>query len=158
MTPTAPVRSSHARLPNALPAALLALLSLLSLGSAAPLAAQSALPHAGPTAPPRTTERSPASRRASLDDGWRIQSSAHVTGTGATIARTDFDTHGWHAATLPATVLAALVADSVYENPYFGMNLRRIPGTTYPIGNNFSHLEMSAGSPFAVPWWYRKTF
>jgi exo-1,4-beta-D-glucosaminidase len=35
------------------------------------------------------------------------------------------------------------------------MNLRKIPGTVYDIGANFSNLEMPADSPFAVPWWYR---
>src|SRR5581483_2540413 len=46
----------------------------------------------------------------------------------------------------------------VYPDPYFGKNLRSIPGTTYPIGKNFSNLPMPANSPFAVPWWYRTEF
>ncbi len=48
--------------------------------------------------------------------------------------------------------------DKVYPDPYFGMNLRSIPGTTYPIGDNFSNIPMPPGSPFRGSWWYRTRF
>jgi exo-1,4-beta-D-glucosaminidase len=38
------------------------------------------------------------------------------------------------------------------------MNLRQIPGTSYPMGENFSNMPMPPGSPFAVSWWYRTEF
>src|SRR3954467_4384132 len=38
------------------------------------------------------------------------------------------------------------------------MNLRDLPGTTFKIGANFVHTPMDPQSPYAVPWWYRKTF
>ena len=59
---------------------------------------------------------------------------------------------------MPTTVVSALVADGTFPDPYYGMNLRKIPGTTYTIGTNFSNVEMPADSPFAVPWWYRTEF
>ncbi|HEV2288788.1 MAG TPA: glycoside hydrolase family 2 protein [Candidatus Acidoferrales bacterium] len=59
---------------------------------------------------------------------------------------------------MPSTVLAALVADKTYPDPYFGMNLRKIPGTTYPIGTIFAKQAMPKDSPFACSWWYRKEF
>jgi exo-1,4-beta-D-glucosaminidase len=43
-------------------------------------------------------------------------------------------------------------------DPFFGMNLRQFPGMGYPIGANFSNIPMPPDSPFAVSWWYRKTF
>src|SRR5439155_24646644 len=55
-------------------------------------------------------------------------------------------------------VFAALVANKVYPDPYVGMNLRRVPGMTYPIGRNFANLPMADSSPYHVPWWFRKTF
>jgi exo-1,4-beta-D-glucosaminidase len=55
-------------------------------------------------------------------------------------------------------VVAALVADGTYPDPDFGMNLRKIPGTTYPIGANFANLPMPKSSPFACSWWYRTEF
>ena len=65
---------------------------------------------------------------------------------------------GWHRAELPSTVLNALVHDGTYPDPYFGMNLRSIPGATYPIGMNFSNSVMPADSPFSKSWWYRTEF
>jgi len=47
-------------------------------------------------------------------------------------------------------VVAALVADKTYPDPYYGKNLRDIPGTIYPIGKNFSLLAMPKDSPFAA--------
>lgn len=93
-----------------------------------------------------------------LQQGWAIQSSAKVPQSGDVISTSQFKPEGWYAAKVPTTVLAALVADHVYPDPYFGMNLRSIPGADYPMGGNFANLEMPADSPFKVPWWYRIEF
>ena len=55
-------------------------------------------------------------------------------------------------------MVAALVADKTFPDPYFGDNLRSIPGTTYPIGKMFSVLSMPKDSPFRCSWWYRTEF
>jgi len=96
-----------------------------------------------------------ADLRLELREGWTIQSSAKVTAGGEAVSQPGFATAGWHRATVPTTVVSALVADGTYPDPYYGMNLRKIPGTTYAVGKNFSNIEMPADSPFAVPWWYR---
>ena len=96
--------------------------------------------------------------RLPLDQGWAIQSSARVTGAGQALSQPGYAVTGWYSAMMPSTVLATLVRHGVYANPDFGMNLRQIPGTAYPIGQNFSNLPMPPGSPFAVPWWYRTEF
>ena len=96
--------------------------------------------------------------RLNLANGWSLQSSARVPQQGSAISKESFKPSGWYETDVPATVLAALVKNNVYRHPYFGMNLRSIPGTTYPIGQNFSNLPMPAGSPFKVPWWYRTSF
>src|SRR5208282_3309314 len=57
-----------------------------------------------------------------------------------------------------STVVASLVADKTYPDPAFGVNLRSIPGATYPIGANFSLLPMPKDSPFGCSWWYRTEF
>jgi exo-1,4-beta-D-glucosaminidase len=93
-----------------------------------------------------------------LSDGWTVESSCKVRTTGAQISVFGFPTDRWHATKVPSTVLAALVADRTYPDPYFGMNLRSIPGTTYPIGKNFSPLPMPKDSPFRCSWWYRTEF
>jgi exo-1,4-beta-D-glucosaminidase len=93
-----------------------------------------------------------------LRENWFIQSSAEVRSDGATISRANFSTRGWYPATLPSTVLSALVEDKVYPDPYVGMNLRSIPGTTYPIFEDFSNIQMPPSSPFRQSWWYRTEF
>ena len=87
-----------------------------------------------------------------------LQSSCQVKARGEAISTPGFPTAGWHGATVPSAVVAALVADKSYPDPDFGMNLRSIPGTTYPIGVNFATLPMPKDSPFRCSWWYRTEF
>jgi len=93
-----------------------------------------------------------------LDRDWVIQSSAKIADTGAAISVAGYKPSAWYPTTVPMTVMGALVANNVYPDPMFGMNLRAVPGVAYPIGNNFSKLPMPADSPFHVPWWYRTEF
>ncbi|MFZ0582964.1 MAG: sugar-binding domain-containing protein [Candidatus Acidiferrales bacterium] len=96
--------------------------------------------------------------KVTLQSGWRLQSSCQFSATGDQISATGFKTDGWHSTDVPSTVVAALVADKTYPDPYYAMNLRDIPGTTYPIGKNFSLLPMPQDSPFRCSWWYRTEF
>jgi len=93
-----------------------------------------------------------------LREGWSLQSSTEVTASGAEISTASYANSGWYRATIPSTVVAALVRQRVYADPYVGMNLRAIPGTTYQVGYNFSNVAMPPGSPFRVPWWFRTEF
>ncbi len=108
--------------------------SLLALGCAAGLCAQE-----------------PEALR--LSGNWLLQSSAQVSQTGEAISRAGFQPAGWYPATVPTTVLAALVANEVYPDPYFGLNLKKIPG--YREGR---WVVMPQGSPFRPSWWYRTEF
>jgi len=96
--------------------------------------------------------------RTFLTDGWSLQSSAKIQGGGQVISTTAFQPDDWHKATAPSTVVGCLVEDGVYTDPFFGMNLRSLPGMDYSIGANFSNEEMSPGSPYKVSWWYRREF
>jgi len=93
-----------------------------------------------------------------LRKNWRLQSSAKVKESGALIASPGSKTADWYPTTVPSTVLASLIDNKVYPDPYFGMNLRSIPGTTYPIGAKFANLPMPEDSPFRGSWWYRTQF
>ncbi len=93
-----------------------------------------------------------------LRQGWKLQSSAKVDQKGAAISQAGFAATSWREVSVPTTVVAAMVKDKVYPDPDFGMNLRSFPGTSYPIGANFSDVPMAQDSPFIVPWWYRKEF
>jgi len=76
-----------------------------------------------------------------LREGWLIRSSAEIDSRGESISRPGFDTKGWIAASVPSTVLAALVESGRYPDPYTGMNLKTVPR-----------------EPFLSPWWYRTEF
>jgi exo-1,4-beta-D-glucosaminidase len=93
-----------------------------------------------------------------LRQGWAIQSSDAVRATGDAISKPSFPARDWYAATVPSTVLSALVEDRVYPDPYTGMNLRSLPGVQYPIAANFSNIQMPPESPFRHSWWYRTDF
>jgi hypothetical protein len=86
-----------------------------------------------------------------LRENWKIQSSAKVQAGGDVLSSTQFTPKAWYPTSVPTTVLNALIENKVYPDPYFGMNLRSIPGTQYPIGENFSNLPMPPDSPFRVP-------
>ena len=100
----------------------------------------------------------PAQEQLTLHDGWMIQSSAKAGTDGAVISAPAYRPTDWYRATVPSTVVGALVEDGVYPDPFFRMNLRDLPGTTFKIGANFVHTAMDPQSPYAVPWWYRTGF
>ncbi|HVR64863.1 MAG TPA: hypothetical protein VMU50_23355, partial [Polyangia bacterium] len=56
---------------------------------------------------------------------------------------------------LPATILGALVGAGEIIDPYYGANLRKIPGQG-PPAKNFSNFPMPEDSPFRHAWWFRK--
>ena len=58
--------------------------------------------------------------RVLLEKNWKIQSSCEVKASGEEISTPSFSTAGWHAAEVPTTVVAALVADKTYPDPFVG--------------------------------------
>jgi exo-1,4-beta-D-glucosaminidase len=99
-----------------------------------------------------------ASSAVTLGKGWAIQASSEVRETGDAISTPGFPSRDWYPASVPSTVLGALVQDRVYPDPYTGTNLRSIPGTSYPVFTNFSEVMMPPDSPFRGSWWYRTEF
>ncbi len=93
-----------------------------------------------------------------LSENWRIQSSCKVEAGGQEISTPGFRTDGWHKASVPTTVVAALVADGTYPDPYFGMNLKSLPGMDYSSASFFANQSMPADSPFRCSWWFRTEF
>ena len=97
-----------------------------------------------------------------LRDGWRLQTSVLAGENGEPISRPDFKTDGWYAASVPTTVLNALVRNSVYPDPYVGMNNMRIPDASDEFNREyglakFSHLP-GGRNPWSDPWWFRTSF
>lgn len=88
-----------------------------------------------------------------LKDNWTIQSSEKISADGNAISSLPFNTEGWYPTSVPTTVLAALIENKVYPDPYYGTNFESIDGyyTGFDMG-------MPDDSPFRVPWWYRTKF
>jgi exo-1,4-beta-D-glucosaminidase len=103
-------------------------------------------------------QSSPPANKLPLSEHWSLQSSCKIDQKGEILSTPKFQPRGWYDVSVPTTVFAALVTHKVYPDPGFGMNLRSVPGVTYPIGANFSNIAMQQDSPYLVPWWYRKEF
>ncbi|WEO99221.1 exo-beta-D-glucosaminidase [Streptomyces sp. FXJ1.172] len=73
--------------------------------------------------------------------GYAIQSSAKVTDSAAALSSPGYPATGWYPAGPRSTVLAALLADGVYADPFFSVDQQKIPK-----------------ADFQVPWWYRSDF
>jgi exo-1,4-beta-D-glucosaminidase len=76
-----------------------------------------------------------------LDEGWQIRSSAALSTGGDVLSKAGLDIEGWYPTAVPSTVLAVLVKNGVYKDPFFGKNLELIPT-----------------EQFQKAWWYRKEF
>jgi exo-1,4-beta-D-glucosaminidase len=96
--------------------------------------------------------------RIPLSQNWQIQSSCEVMAQGREISTSGFSAKGWHKASVPTTVVAALVADGTYPDPYFGMNFKSFPGMDYSSDSFFAKQSMPADSPFRCSWWFRTEF
>ena len=88
-----------------------------------------------------------------IKNDWHLQSSAVIKENAKTISSVGYDSENWHKIDIPKTVLAAVAEAGVYPDPYFGSNLKSIPG--YRDGR---WLAMLKDSPFYPNWWYRKSF
>jgi exo-1,4-beta-D-glucosaminidase len=99
------------------------------------------------------TRKTDTEEKLFLKDNWAIQSSSESGEDGEAISSTAYEPEEWYPTTVPATVLAVLVENGVYPDPYYGTNIESIPG--YITGRR---REMPEDSPFSVPWWYRTEF
>ncbi|MEU9211471.1 sugar-binding domain-containing protein [Streptomyces sp. NPDC048415] len=97
----------------------------------------------GPPAAPRArvTAVTSAAGSATALTGYAIQSSAKVSDSAAAVSSPGYPASGWYPAGSRSTVLAALLANGMYADPFHSTNLQRIPK-----------------ADFAVPWWYRSDF
>ncbi|MGW3031681.1 glycosyl hydrolase 2 galactose-binding domain-containing protein [Streptomyces sp. NPDC001178] len=99
-------------------------------------------PHARQAAPPdRVTRVSAAPGSATALTGYTIQSTAKVSDPPADISSPGYPATGWYPAGPRSTVLAALLANGVYADPFYSTNQQKIPK-----------------ADFQVPWWYRSDF
>ncbi|MFG1708134.1 glycoside hydrolase family 2 protein [Nonomuraea sp. M3C6] len=87
-----------------------------------------------------------------LTAGWALRSATGLADTGATISQVGYGTAGWQPVTLPSTVLAGLVAGGVYQNVYFGQNLKNVPDLTGQDWWFRGEFTAAASAPGQVYW------
>ncbi|MFH1194093.1 MAG: sugar-binding domain-containing protein [bacterium] len=85
-----------------------------------------------------------------LRENWAIQSSTSLKVGGEIISQHGYITKDWYPTSVPSTVLAALVANKVYADPYYGNNYFELPG--------IHRWDIPEGNPFESSWWYRTEF
>ena len=93
-----------------------------------------------------------------LRDNWVLESACRIKAPGEEISKVGFGTPEWHKTQVPASVVGALVTDKTYPDPYFGMNLRSLPGMNFATRHLFVDQSMPDDSPFRCGWWYRTEF
>ncbi|WP_129311253.1 exo-beta-D-glucosaminidase [Streptomyces sp. L2] len=98
---------------------------------------------AGPETPavPAATAVPSAAGSSTPLTGYAIQSTAEVADPASAVSSPGYPAKGWYPAGPRSTVLAALLTDGVYADPFYSTNLQKIPK-----------------SRFQVPWWYRSDF
>ena len=94
---------------------------------------------------------------------FEMQSSVLISSTGAEISLPGYKSRVyWFPVKVPSTVLTGLVANSVYPDPYSGLNNMLIPDASDEFNKKynleqFSHLPGNA-NPWTKPYWYRTSF
>ncbi|POX58967.1 exo-beta-D-glucosaminidase [Streptomyces sp. Ru62] len=117
-------------------AALLALVGSLATGAwAGPR--DTAEPHR----PARITHVPSAAGSSTPLSGYAVQSTAKVGDSAAAVSTPGYPARGWYPAGPRSTVLAALLANGVYADPFHSTDQQKIPR-----------------ADFEVPWWYRADF
>ena len=96
--------------------------------------------------------------RTPLRDGWTLQSACQLKADGSAISVQKFPVDDWIKTKVPSTVLAAQVAAGVFPDPYFGDNLRKLPGVSGAVGAMMVNKPMPDDSPYRCGWWYRTEF
>lgn len=94
---------------------------------------------------------------------FELQSSALIPSPGTEISTLDYKSNiYWFRVKVPSTVLAGLVENKVYPDPYSSMNNMLIPDASDEFNKKynleqFSHLPNDL-NPWKKPYWYRTVF
>ncbi|MEU6144441.1 sugar-binding domain-containing protein [Streptomyces sp. NPDC047081] len=116
-------------------AAVLGLLGSLTAGSWAADHDDRPAPRERPTRVPS------APGSATALTGFAVQSTAKVSAPASDVSSPGYPASGWYPTGSRSTVLAALLANGVYADPFYSTNQQKIPK-----------------ADFQVPWWYRSDF
>ncbi len=91
-----------------------------------------------------------------------MQSTTRVPQAGNVLSLRTYKPQRWHNATIPTSVLGALVKENVYPDPHFDLNDLRIPDASDDLNrrlglSKYSHIK-GVPNPFKHPYWFRTQF
>ncbi|WP_460680111.1 glycosyl hydrolase 2 galactose-binding domain-containing protein [Mucilaginibacter koreensis] len=95
---------------------------------------------------------------------FQLQSSEIIKAPGSKLSSTAYQGNGehWYTVKVPSTVLAGLVANKVYPDPYQGLNNMHIPDASDQFNKEYNLIQYShmpgKVNPWRRPYWYRTTF
>ena len=92
-------------------------------------------------------------------ENWKIINSSELNAGSAEVSQLAYPTAGWYQATVPTTVLNALVKENVYPDPRIGLNNYLIPDVSDEFNvrmdlSKYNYLK-SGRNPWQDPYWYR---
>lgn len=94
-----------------------------------------------------------------LKKDWLMQSSENLEEHGEVLSKSNYLPKNWLKVDIPTTVVAGLVANKTFEEPYHELNLKALPGYKIDIKTqNFESHYKPKDSPFRFSWWFRKEF
>jgi beta-galactosidase/beta-glucuronidase len=97
-----------------------------------------------------------------LREDWLVKSAYLVREEGPVISSGRYEPSGFAKTHIPTTVLAALVRNGMYPDPYVGLNNMKIPDASEEFNleyglDGFSHLP-DGRNPWADPYWFWTRF
>jgi beta-galactosidase/beta-glucuronidase len=97
-----------------------------------------------------------------LSGAWLIKSSLQVSEQGNKVSTGNFRPVSWYPATVPTTVLNALIKNKVYPDPFVGLNNYKIPDVSDEFNARYNLARYSyidgKTNPWKDPYWFRKEF
>lgn len=90
---------------------------------------------------------------------WKIKNSSEITAPDREVSQVAYQPKEWYPATVPTTVLNALVNEKVYPDPRIGLNNYEIPDASDEFNEKmgltkYNYLKNNR-NPWKDPYWYR---
>lgn len=89
---------------------------------------------------------------------WKLISAAKIDVLDYQITSLDYNDQAWIPAVVPGTVVASLVKNNNFSDPYINAKIKNLPGYKKEKNSLFSNHYMPQGSPFRDSWWYKTRF
>lgn len=93
-----------------------------------------------------------------LLSNWKLSPPGDSIYDGDYVSLPDFNDDEWCSVTVPGTLVGQLHEAGLYDDPYYGTNMKELPGYKHGRETHFAFHPMPQDSPFRRSFWYRTTF